>query len=160
MTRKRDWWQDAVFYQIYPRSFFDSNNDGEGDLPGITAKLDYIRSLGVDAIWSCPYFVSPKADNGYDVADYRDIDPAFGTLDDWKIMIREIHARGMKFLMDLVVNHSSDEHEWFKSARASKDSPYRNYYIFREGKNGKEPSNWGSIFGGSAWKYNKETDDY
>ena len=160
MARKRDWWQNAVFYQIYPRSFFDSNNDGEGDIPGITAKLDYIKSLGVDAIWSCPYFVSPKADNGYDVADYRDIDPSFGTLDDWKIMIKEIHKRGMKFLMDLVVNHSSDEHEWFKSARSSKDSPYRNYYIFREGKDGKEPSNWASIFGGSAWEYNEPTDDY
>ena len=160
MARKRDWWQNAVFYQIYPRSFFDSNNDGEGDIPGITAKLDYIKSLGVDAIWSCPYFVSPKADNGYDVADYRDIDPSFGTLDDWKIMIKEIHKRGMKFLMDLVVNHSSDEHEWFKSARSSKDSPYRDYYIFREGKDGKEPSNWASIFGGSAWEYNEPTDDY
>ena len=160
MARKRDWWQNAVFYQIYPRSFFDSNNDGEGDIPGITAKLDYIKNLGVDAIWSCPYFVSPKADNGYDVADYRDIDPSFGTLDDWKIMIKEIHKRGMKFLMDLVVNHSSDEHEWFKSARSSKDSPYRDYYIFREGKDGKEPSNWASIFGGSAWEYNEPTDDY
>ncbi len=160
MTRKRDWWQDAVFYQVYPRSFFDSNDDGEGDIPGITAKLDYIKSLGVDAIWSCPYFRSPKADNGYDVADYRDIDPSFGTLDDWKIMIKGIHDRGMKFLMDLVVNHSSDEHEWFRSARASKDSPYRDYYIFREGKDGREPSNWGSIFGGSAWEYNEPTDDY
>ena len=160
MARKRDWWQKAVFYQIYPRSFFDSNNDGEGDIPGITAKLDYIKNLGVDAIWSCPYFVSPKADNGYDVADYRDIDPSFGTLDDWKIMIKEIHKRGMKFLMDLVVNHSSDEHEWFRSARSSKDSPYRDYYIFREGKDGKEPSNWASIFGGSAWEYNEPTDDY
>ena len=160
MTRKRDWWQDAVFYQIYPRSFYDSDNDGQGDLKGIIEKLDYIKSLGVDAIWSCPYFVSPKADNGYDVADYRNIDPVFGSLKDCKLMIEEIHKRGMKFLMDLVVNHTSDEHEWFIKARADKKSPYRDYYIFRDGKNGKEPSNWGSIFGGSAWEYNKETQDY
>ncbi len=159
--KDRNWWKDAVFYQIYPRSFFDSNGDGEGDLAGITAKLDYIKSLGVDAIWSCPYFVSPKADNGYDVADYRDIDPSFGTLKDWKIMCDEIHKRGMKFFMDLVVNHTSDEHEWFRSAAASKDSPYRDYYIFREGKeNGDEPSNWMSVFGGSAWQYNEPTKDY
>ena len=161
MENKRNWWQDAVFYQIYPRSFFDSDGDGEGDLAGITAKLDYIKSLGVDAIWSCPYFVSPKADNGYDVADYRDIDPSFGTLEDWKVMCDEIHKRGMKFFMDLVVNHTSDEHAWFQSAISSKDSPYRDYYIFREGKeDGSEPSNWMSVFGGSAWQYNEPTKDY
>ena len=160
-NEKRLWWQDAVFYQIYPRSFFDSDGDGEGDLAGITAKLDYIQSLGVDAVWSCPYFPSPKADNGYDVADYCGIDPSFGTLEDWKTMCDEIHKRGMKFLMDLVVNHSSDEHEWFKSARQSKDSPYRNYYIFRDGKpDGSEPSNWMSVFGGSTWEYNEPTNDY
>lgn len=157
----RNWWQDAVFYQIYPRSFFDSNGDGEGDINGITEKLDYIKSLGVDAIWSCPYFPSPKADNGYDVADYRDIDPVFGTMEDWKKMCDEIHRRDMRFIMDLVVNHTSDEHEWFKSARSSRNSPYRSYYIFRDGKpDGSEPSNWMSTFGGSAWEYNEQTEDY
>ena len=157
----RNWWKDAVFYQIYPRSFFDSNGDGEGDLNGITGKLDYIKSLGVDAIWSCPYFVSPKADNGYDVADYRDIDPSFGTLEDWKRMIAGIHERGMKFFMDLVVNHTSDEHPWFRSARQSKDSPYRDYYIFRDPKpDGSAPGNWMSVFGGSTWEWNPPTEDY
>lgn len=160
MSEKRDWWKHAVFYQIYPRSFYDSDGDGQGDIKGITMKLDYIKSLGVDAIWSCPYFVSPKADNGYDIADYRDIDPSYGTLEDWKTMIKEVHSRGMKFFMDLVVNHTSDEHEWFKDARINKNSPYRDYYIFRQGKDNKEPSNWMSIFGGSTWEYNEPTDDY
>lgn len=162
MTRdERNWWQSAVFYQIYPRSFFDSNHDGEGDLAGIAAKLDYIQSLGVDAIWSCPYFVSPKADNGYDVADYRNIDPAFGTLEDWKTMCDEIHKRGMKFFMDLVISHTSDEHPWFQNAVSSADSPYRDYYFFRRGKeDGSEPSNWLSAFGGSAWKYSEQTGEY
>lgn len=160
MSEKRDWWKHAVFYQIYPRSFYDSDGDGQGDIKGITMKLDYIKSLGVDAIWSCPYFVSPKADNGYDIADYRDIDPSYGSLEDWKTMIKEVHSRGMKFFMDLVVNHTSDEHEWFKDARTNKNSPYRDYYIFRQGKDNKEPSNWMSIFGGSTWEYNEPTDDY
>lgn len=158
---RRNWWHDAVFYQIYPRSFFDSDNDGNGDLKGITQKLDYIKDLGVDAIWICPCFVSPKADNGYDVADYRDIDPDFGTLDDWKELCEGIHQRGMRLFMDLVVNHTSDEHPWFRSAAADRNSPYHDYYIFREGKpDGSEPSNWLSVFGGSAWKYNEATDSY
>jgi oligo-1,6-glucosidase len=155
MPENTKWWQDAVFYQIYPRSFFDSNGDGDGDIPGITAKLDYIKSLGVDAIWSCPYFVSPKADNGYDVADYRDIDPSFGTLDDWKEMIKGIHRRGMRFFMDLVVNHTSDEHPWFLESKKSKDNPYSDYYIWRD-----KPNNWDSLFEGEAWEYVGERDQY
>ena len=158
---ERNWWHDAVFYQIYPRSFFDSDNNGNGDINGITAKLDYIKELGVDAIWICPYFVSPKADNGYDVADYRDIDPDFGTLDDWKRMCEEIHKRGMRLFMDLVVNHTSDEHPWFIDASSDRNSRYHDYYIFREAKHdGSEPSNWMSVFGGSAWQYNEKTDSY
>lgn len=154
------WWQDAVVYQIYPRSFCDSNGDGVGDLAGITSKLDYIASLGVDVIWSCPFFVSPWADGGYDVADYRAIDPAFGTMADFEKMIEEIHARGMKFMMDFVGNHTSDEHYWFQEALKDKNSPYHDYYIFRPGKNGAEPSNWASIFGGSAWEYVPHLDEY
>lgn len=161
VENRRNWWHDAVFYQIYPRSFFDSSNDGNGDLKGITEKLDYIKELGVDAIWICPCFVSPKADNGYDVADYRNIDPDFGTLEDWKEMCEGVHQRGMRLFMDLVVNHTSDEHPWFVSASADRNSPYYDYYIFREGKkDGSEPSNWLSVFGGPAWKYNEATHSY
>ena len=158
--RQPKWWQDAVVYQIYPRSFCDSNGDGIGDLAGITSKLDYIASLGVDVVWSCPFFVSPWADGGYDVADYRRIDPAFGTMADFEAMIEGIHARGMKFMMDFVGNHTSDEHPWFKAALQDKNSPYHDYYIFRPGKNGAEPSNWASIFGGSAWEYVPHLDEY
>ena len=155
------WWQNATVYQVYPRSFFDADGDGNGDLRGITAKLDYIKSLGVDVVWSSPYFKSPMADGGYDVADYRDINPMFGTLDDWKEMLHAVHERGMKFVMDLVVNHSSNEHPWFLSARSSKDSPYRDYYYFKPGKdNGDEPTNWASVFGGSAWQKTEETGEY
>ena len=158
--RQPKWWQDAVVYQIYPRSFCDSNGDGMGDLAGITSKLDYIASLGVDVIWSCPFFVSPWADGGYDVADYRAIDPAFGTMSDFEEMIKGIHARGMRFMMDFVGNHTSDEHPWFRAALQDKNSPYHDYYIFRPGKNGAEPSNWASIFGGSAWEYVPHLDEY
>ena len=157
---KAKWWQDAAVYQIYPRSFFDSNGDGIGDLKGITAKLDYIKSLGIDIIWSCPFFVSPWADGGYDVADYRSIAPEFGTMEDFDEMIAGIHARGMRFMMDFVGNHTSDEHAWFQEALKSKDSPYHSYYTFRPGRDGKEPSNWASIFGGSAWEYVPELDEY
>ena len=157
---KAKWWQDAAVYQIYPRSFYDSNGDGTGDLRGITEKLDYIASLGVDVIWSSPFFVSPWADGGYDVADYRNIDPAFGTMEDFEEMIAGIHKRGMKFMMDFVGNHTSDEHAWFQAALSDKNSPYHDYYIFRKGKDGKEPSNWASIFGGSAWEYVPELDEY
>ena len=157
---KAKWWQDAAVYQIYPRSFYDSNGDGIGDLKGITAKLDYIKSLGIDIIWSCPFFVSPWADGGYDVADYRSIAPEFGTMEDFDEMIAGIHARGMRFMMDFVGNHTSDEHAWFQEALKSKDSPYHSYYTFRPGRDGKEPSNWASIFGGSAWEYVPELDEY
>lgn len=149
------WWADAVIYQIYPRSFADGNADGMGDLPGVRSRLPYLRKLGVDAIWLSPFYVSPQADAGYDVADYRDVDPLFGTLDDFDSMLAEAHESGMKVIVDLVPNHTSDEHEWFKSARhAAIDSPERDRYIFRDGKGDHgelPPNNWQSIFGGNAW---------
>ena len=161
MNQPCKWWQDTIVYQIYPRSFFDSNGDGEGDLAGIAQKVDYIKSLGVDVVWSSPYFVSPKADGGYDVADYRDIDPLYGNMEDWKNMIAAVHNAGMKFVMDLVANHSSDEHPWFVSAVSDPDSPYRDFYYFRQGKpDGSEPSNWASVFGGSAWEKIGDTNEY
>lgn len=149
------WWADAVIYQIYPRSFADGNADGMGDLPGVRSRLPYLRKLGVDAIWLSPFYVSPQADAGYDVADYRDVDPLFGTLADFDSMLAEAHESGMKVIVDLVPNHTSDEHEWFKSARhAAIDSPERDRYIFRDGKGDQgelPPNNWQSIFGGNAW---------
>ncbi|GAA1106560.1 glycoside hydrolase family 13 protein [Arthrobacter flavus] len=149
------WWADAVIYQIYPRSFADGNADGMGDLPGVRSRLPYLRKLGVDAIWLSPFYVSPQADAGYDVADYRDVDPLFGTLDDFDSMLTEAHESGMKVIVDLVPNHTSDEHEWFKSAKhAAIDSPERDRYIFRDGKGDHgelPPNNWQSIFGGNAW---------
>ena len=160
MMRQPEWWQDAVVYQVYPRSFYDANGDGVGDLRGITEKLDYIASLGVDVVWSCPFFVSPWADGGYDIADYRAVDPAFGTMEDFEALVAGVHARGMKFVMDFVGNHTSDEHPWFQAALADKDSPYHDYYTFRPGKDGREPSNWASIFGGSAWEYVPALDEY
>ncbi|MCI8550535.1 MAG: alpha-glucosidase [Lachnospiraceae bacterium] len=160
MAHKNLWWQDGAVYQIYPRSFFDSNGDGNGDLRGIEQKIDYIKNLGVDAIWCCPCFKSPQVDNGYDVADYRDIDPIYGTLEDWKSLVKAAHERGLKFIMDLVVNHTSDQHEWFKNARSSRENPYHDYYIFRDAGDGKEPCNWRAVFGGSVWEYNEATDEY
>ncbi|MHA7274360.1 glycoside hydrolase family 13 protein [Arthrobacter sp. TMT4-20] len=149
------WWADAVIYQIYPRSFADGNADGMGDLPGVRSRLPYLRKLGVDAIWLSPFYVSPQADAGYDVADYRDVDPLFGTLADFDSMLAEAHESGMKVIVDLVPNHTSDEHEWFKSAKhAALDSPERDRYIFRDGKGAHgelPPNNWQSIFGGNAW---------
>ena len=150
----------SVVYQIYPKSFYDTNGDGLGDLNGVTEKLDYIRELGVDYIWMTPFFVSPQKDNGYDVEDYYNIDPRYGTMEDFDRMISEMHKRGLKLVMDLVVNHTSDEHAWFVESRSSRENPYRDYYIWREGKNGKEPNNWGSCFSGSAWEYDKTTDMY
>jgi len=154
------WWKESVVYQIYPRSFMDSNGDGIGDLQGIISKLDYIKNLGIDVIWLSPVYKSPNDDNGYDISDYQDIMDDFGTMADWEQLLAEVHKRGMKLIMDLVVNHSSDEHPWFFEARQSKDSKYRDYYIWRKGKNGKEPSNWYSNFGGSAWEYDEATDEY
>lgn len=157
---QKNWWKESVVYQIYPRSFFDSNGDGIGDIRGIIKKLDYLKYLGVNVIWLSPVYESPNDDNGYDISNYHKIMDEFGTMDDLVELINEIHARGMKLIMDLVVNHTSDEHEWFQQARKSKDNPYRDYYIWRPGKDGKEPNNWRSNFGGSAWEYDPDTDEY
>ena len=157
---KKAWWKEAIVYQIYPRSFMDSNGDGIGDIPGIISKLDYLKELGIDVVWLCPCFKSPNDDNGYDISDYRDIMDEFGTMDDFKELLKQTHERGMKLLLDLVVNHSSDEHPWFVESRKSKDNPYRDYYIWRDGKDGKEPNNWTSYFYGPACKYDEATDQY
>ena len=156
----RVWWKECVVYQIYPRSFKDTSGNGIGDLRGIINKLDYIASIGVDAIWLCPIYASPNDDNGYDISNYREIMPEFGTMNDFDTLLSEMHQRGLKLIMDLVANHSSDEHRWFKESKKSKDNPYRNYYYWRPGKNGGPPNNWTSFFGGSAWKYDKPTDEY
>lgn len=155
------WWKEAVVYQIYPRSFYDSNGDGFGDLQGVIQKLDYIKSLGADVIWLCPVFDSPQDDNGYDISDYRSIYEKFGTNDDMFQLIDEVHKRGMKIIMDLVVNHTSDEHAWFAESRKSKDNPYRDYYFWKDPKaDGSEPNNWGSIFSGPAWALDERTGQY
>jgi trehalose-6-phosphate hydrolase len=143
--------KNSVVYQIYPKSFYDSNGDGFGDLRGVTKKLDYLNELGVDYIWLTPFYVSPQNDNGYDVADYRSIDPAYGTMEDFEELVQAANKRGIEIMLDMVFNHTSSEHEWFKNALAGEEK-YRNYYIFKEGKNGKEPTNWISKFGGSAWE--------
>ena len=152
---EKKWWQKSVVYQIYPRSFCDSNGDGIGDIPGITSKLDHIAALGVDVIWLSPIYASPNDDNGYDIRDYRAIMREFGTMEDFDRMLDAAHAKGLKVVMDLVVNHTSDEHKWFVESKKSKDNPYRDYYIWREPKDGKEPNNWGSCFGGSAWELDR-----
>ena len=157
---EKKWWKEAVVYQIYPRSFMDSNGDGVGDLRGIKSRLSYLKLLGIDVIWLSPVYQSPNDDNGYDISDYRDIMTEFGTLEDFDEMLAEAHKLGIKIVMDLVVNHSSDEHRWFVESRKNKDNPYRDYYIWREAKDGKEPNNWGSCFGGSAWEYDQTTDMY
>lgn len=154
------WWKSSVIYQIYPRSFADSNGDGIGDLNGITAHLDYLKELGVDVIWLSPIYKSPNDDNGYDISDYQDIMTDFGTMEDFDRMIAEMHKRGIKLVMDLVVNHSSDEHRWFLESKKSKDNPYRDYYIWKDPKDGKEPNNWGACFGGSVWEFDEETGMY
>jgi len=160
---KSRWYKDAVFYQIYPRSFCDSNGDGIGDIQGIISKLDYLKELGVNAVWLSPVYASPNDDNGYDISDYRAINPEFGTLEDWKQMIAAMHERGIRLVMDLVVNHTSDEHFWFKESRKSKDNRYRDYYFWRKGrgKDGKKPpNNWTSRFTGTAWKYDQTTEEW
>ncbi len=157
----KTWWKEAVIYQIYPRSFMDSNGDGIGDLKGITSRLDYLKYLGVDVIWLSPVYQSPNDDNGYDISDYRDIMDEFGTMEDFDEMLEQAHKRGIRIVMDLVVNHTSDEHKWFMESRKSKDNPYRDYYIWREGKeDGSAPNNWGACFGGPAWEHDDETDMY
>ncbi len=157
---QQTWWKESVVYQIYPRSFRDSDGDGVGDLRGIIEKLDYLKLLGVSAVWLCPVFQSPNDDNGYDISDYCAILPEFGTMADMDELIAGLHTRGIKLLMDLVVNHTSDEHPWFQASRSSKDSPYRDYYFWRPGKEGAEPNNWQSYFGGSAWQYDEATGEY
>ena len=154
------WWKEAVVYQIYPRSFADSNGDGIGDINGITGKLDYLKELGIDVIWLSPVYKSPNDDNGYDISDYEDIMDEFGTMEDFDRMLAAAHERGIRIVMDLVVNHTSDEHKWFLESRSSRDNAKRDYYIWREGKDGKEPNNWGSYFSGPAWKYDETTDMY
>jgi oligo-1,6-glucosidase len=156
----KKWWKEAVVYQIYPRSFKDSNGDGIGDLKGITSQLDYIKGLGVDVIWLSPMYDSPNADNGYDIRDYRKIMTEFGTMADFDELLKGVKQRNMKLILDLVVNHSSDEHVWFVESRKSKDNPYRDYYIWRPAKNGKEPNNWVSFFSGPAWKMDPTTGEY
>ncbi len=157
----RTWWKEAVIYQIYPRSFMDSNGDGIGDIKGITSRLDYLKYLGVDVLWLSPIYRSPNDDNGYDISDYQAIMDEFGTMEDFDEMLSEAHARGLRVVMDLVVNHTSDEHKWFMESRRSKENAYRDYYIWREGKDAKTPpNNWGSCFGGSAWQYDEETAMY
>ncbi len=157
---KKVWWKEAVAYQIYPRSFMDSNGDGIGDLNGIILKLDYLKALGVDVIWVSPFYKSPNDDCGYDISDYKDIMDEFGTMADFDRLLEEVHKRGMKLIADLVINHTSDEHPWFIESRSSKDNPKRDWYIWRDGKDGAEPNNWESIFSGSAWEYDEETEQY
>ena len=154
-------WKEAVIYQIYPRSFMDSNGDGIGDLKGITSRLDYLKYLGIDVIWLSPVYKSPNDDNGYDISDYQDIMDEFGTMEDFDEMLAAAHERGIRIVMDLVVNHTSDEHRWFVESRKSTDNEYRDYYIWREGKDAQTPpNNWGSCFSGSAWQYDEETSMY
>ncbi|HZG72897.1 MAG TPA: alpha-amylase family glycosyl hydrolase, partial [Chondromyces sp.] len=154
------WWKNSVVYQIYPRSFQDSNGDGIGDIQGIISRLDYLKELGIDVIWLSPVYESPNDDNGYDISDYEQIMADFGTMKDMERLISEIHHRDMKLLMDLVVNHTSDEHQWFVEARKSKDSPYRDYYIWRPGQPDVPPTDWESNFSGSAWEYDETTGEY
>jgi oligo-1,6-glucosidase len=158
--RDAAWWKSAVAYQIYPRSFADSNGDGFGDLVGIIGRLDYLRALGVDVIWLSPIYRSPQADNGYDISDYRDIDPLFGTLAEFDALLAKVHELDMKLVMDLVVNHTSDEHPWFAESRSSRDNPKRDWYLWRDARGGAEPNNWGSFFGGSAWEWDQATEQY
>ncbi|MCF0117559.1 MAG: alpha-glucosidase [Bacilli bacterium] len=161
--KQSKWFKDAFVYQIYPMSFCDGNGDGIGDIPGIISKLDHLKDLGINCVWLSPVYVSPMEDNGYDIADYYNINPMFGTLDDFKEMVKGMHERGIRLIMDLVMNHTSNEHKWFKEACKSKDNPYRDYYIWKDGKgkNGKKPpNNWTGFFGEKAWKYHAETDSW
>ena len=159
-NERRCWWKEAVIYQIYPRSFQDSNGDGIGDLPGITSRLPYLKELGIDVIWLSPVYRSPNDDNGYDISDYRDIMTDFGTMADFDEMLETAHRMGIRIVMDLVVNHTSDEHAWFVESRRSKDNPYRDYYLWKDPRDGREPNNWESAFSGSAWQFDEQTGMY
>lgn len=160
IMKENKWWKSAVIYQIYPRSFADSNNDGIGDLQGIISKLDYLENLGINAIWLSPVCKSPQDDNGYDISDYQDIDPMFGTLEDMEELIKEAKKRDIRIIMDLVLNHSSDEHRWFKEAKKSRENPYHDYYVWRDGKEGVLPNDMRATFGGSAWEWVPELQQY
>lgn len=160
MQEQKKWWQNAVVYQIYPRSFQDSNGDGIGDLQGIIKRLDYLKELGIDAVWLSPVCRSPQDDNGYDISDYQDIDPMFGSLDDMEQLIQEAKKRNIRIMMDLVLNHSSDEHRWFQEAKKSRDNPYHDYYVWRDGEEGVLPNDMGSVFGGPAWEWVPELGQY
>ncbi|NFS29580.1 alpha-glucosidase [Clostridium botulinum] len=157
---KTNWWKESVVYQIYPRSFKDSNGDGIGDIRGIIEKLNYLRELGIDVIWLSPVYKSPNDDNGYDISDYKDIMTEFGTMNDFDELLKSAHEKGIKIMMDLVVNHTSDEHKWFVESRKSENNKYRDYYVWKKGKDGQPPNNWTSCFSGSAWQYDEETDMY
>lgn len=159
-SAERTWWKEAVVYQIYPRSFMDSNGDGIGDLPGVISKLDYLQDLGINVIWLSPIFPSPNDDNGYDISDYQGILSEFGTMADFDTLLSEAHHRGIRILLDLVINHTSDEHAWFAESRSSRHNPKRDWYIWRDGKDGGPPNNWQSIFNESAWTYDSATDQY
>ena len=165
-SSERDWWKNAVIYEIYPRSFQDSNGDGIGDLNGITERLDYLKQLGVDAIWLTPCYPSPQADFGYDISDYENIDPQYGTLADFDRLVAEAKKRDIRIMMDMVMNHSSDEHKWFIESRSSRTNPYRDWYVWHDGKGetatdkGQPPNNWQSDFGGSAWQWDETTRQY
>lgn len=154
------WWKSAVIYQIYPRSFADSNKDGIGDLQGIISKLDYLQNLGIDAVWLSPVYKSPQDDNGYDISDYQDIDPLFGTLGDMEELIEEAGKRNIRIIMDLVLNHSSDEHHWFQEAKKSRENPYHDYYIWRDGTENIPPNDMRATFGGPAWEWVPEIQQY
>jgi oligo-1,6-glucosidase len=159
-SMEKKWWKESVVYQIYPKSFKDSNGDGVGDIRGIIQKLDYLKELGVNVLWISPMLESPQDDNGYDISDYRRIYKEYGNMEDYEELLSEAHKRDIRILMDLVVNHTSDEHNWFVESRKSKDNPYRDYYIWKDPVNGKEPNNWGGAFGGSAWEYDPQTQMY
>jgi alpha-glucosidase len=154
------WWRDGIIYQIYPRSFCDSNGDGIGDLNGITSRLDYLQDLGIDAIWLSPIHPSPDRDFGYDISNYEDVDPKFGTLVDFDRLVAEAHQRNIRVILDGVFNHTSDQHPWFQQSHASKENPYRNWYIWRPGKDGRKPNNWQSVFGGDGWQFDEKTGEY
>ena len=160
MGNKNKWWKNAVVYQIYPKSFQDSDGDGIGDIPGIISRLDYLKKLGIDAIWLSPVYRSPQDDNGYDISDYQDIEPMFGTMEDMEQLFAEAKKRGIRIMMDLVLNHTSDEHRWFLEAKKSKDNPYHDYYVWRDGEEGIYPNDMNSAFGGPAWEWVPELGQY